>query len=189
MPTAHTFNFKGGVTQIGSGGTAKFLLFFLNGNKEVSFTEAKRYQFVEQAQQDYNRLANSTERLQPDAFVTDLSVVKVMLQESTFGKPKLQQFFFLALGSKLEKQVVTIRPRNLQARGLGYQFKAEAKFLKRSEVLALLDPESIGYKVIARQQTPPTEILREIISIERPMAAPEVLAANHGGVRHLRIRQ
>ena len=110
-----------------------------------------------------------------------------MLQEVEFGKQKFQQFFYLALGSKLDRQIVTIQPRNMIARGLGYKFVAEAKFLKKSEILSLLSPESIGYKTMLYQQTPPAQVLREIASLERPGQSPVVEAAQHGAVRFLRL--
>jgi hypothetical protein len=93
----------------------------------------------------------------------------------------------MALGSKLDRQIVTIQPRSMVARGMGYKFVAEAKFMKKTEVLALLDPESLGYKTMCYQQTPPAQVLREIISIERPGHSPVVESARHGEVRFLRL--
>lgn len=182
MLNAHGLYFKGGVTTTPGGGTVKFLLFLLNGNKEVSLSEAKKYGFITQQSMDRN------DDWTPNHFETGCAVVKIMLQEMEgFGRPKFQQFFYLALGTKMEPQTVVITPRSLQARGLGYAFRAEAKFLKKSEILALLDPDSIGYKVVAHQRTPPKEILQEIITINRNGPSDEVAVANHGAVRHLRI--
>lgn len=182
MPSEHTLYFKGGVTTTMNGGTIKFLMFLLNGNKEVSLSEGRKYGFIAPQRMDGN------DDWTPNHFETGCSVVKVMLQEMEgFGHPKFQQFFYLALGAKMEPQTVVIKPRSLQARGLGYEFRAEAKFLKKSEILALLDPDSIGYKVVAHQRTPPKQILREIVTIHRSGPSKEVEVANHGAVRHLRI--
>ena len=172
---ANSFYFKGGVAQLGQGGSSKFLLFLLNGNKEVSFFDGKKYGFV----------SNSSR----DEWTTDCAVIKVFMQEQEFGKAKFMQSFYLVLGTKLDRQTVTIKPRNLTARGLGYQFSADAKFMKKSEALSLLDPESIAYKCLLAQCQPPVQVLKEIISIDRHGPPKESITASHGAVRQLRIHK
>jgi hypothetical protein len=179
----NAFSFTGGVTSVGNGGTVKFLMFLLNGNKEVALWDAKKMGFVVN-DVDLNSVSSRTAKSE---YKTDCSIVKIFLSESNFGSPNFTQSFFLALGSKLQKQVVTIQPKNLLARGRGYKFVAEASFLKKSEVFALLDSDSLSFKMFARQDTPSLDVLREIISIERFAPAPETKAMSHGGVRFIRI--
>ena len=92
------------------------------------------------------------------------------------------------MGKKLEKQVVTVKPRLSTALLAGYQFKAEASFLKKSEVLQLLDPESLSAKILRVQQLPAKSVLQQMIQIDR-IGVPQALkVAEHGGIRKLRIR-
>jgi hypothetical protein len=182
MDNSNLLQFRGGVLTTGQGGSVKFLLFLLNGRKELSMSEGKRYSFIERQTIDSSILDANL-----DSWVTACPVVKIFLQEREFGKPMFWQSFYLALGSKMEKQIVTIQPRNTMARGHGYMFRAEAKFLKKSEVLQLLDPESIGYSILLKQQMLPVQVLREIVTITRPEPPQEVRLARHGAVRHLRL--
>ena len=177
------FDFKGGVFADNGGGTCKFLLFLLNGRNEIPLKDAVRLGFVE------HRAADSVVDWKASSYLTSLPIVKVLLYEGgRFGKERLSQQFWLALGKKLEKQVVTIRPRSAAAAASGFMFRAEASFLKRSETLALLDPESISAKVLRKQRTPAISVLRQIIAIERVGPPPALKVAEHGGIRKLRIR-
>ena len=115
--------------------------------------------------------------------------MKILLHETGgFGKPKLSQTFFLALGQKLERQVVTIKPKMLEAQRAGFYFKADASFMKKSEILQILDPDSISAKIISNQQQPPVSVLKQIITIDHIGVPQELKIASHGGVRKLRIR-
>lgn len=177
------FDFKGGVLSSSGIGTCKFLVFLLNGTKEVSLREATKLGFAQ------HQAADSIVNWTPTAYTTSLPIVKVLLYEDGgFGKEKLSQQFWLALGKRLEKQVVSIKPRNTQARASDFHFRAEATFLKKSEVLAIIDQNSIAAKVIRAQQLPSVSTLREIVNIER-IGMPQALkVSEHGGIRKLRIR-
>lgn len=177
------FEFKGGIQTRQGGGTCKFLLFLLNGQKEVSLHEAIKFNFAKRKE------ADSIVNWSPDIYQTDLPIAKlVMFEDAGFGKEKLSQSFWLALGKKLERQIVTIKPRLPQAVSAGYHFVGEASFMKKSEVLALLDEESVSAKVLMCQRTPAVSVLKQIINIERIGLPKTVLEASHGAVRKLRIR-
>lgn len=177
------FEFKGGVHASPASGTCKFLLFLLNGAKEISLSQAVKLGFAE------HKAADSIVNWTPNAYCTEIPVAKVLLYEDGgFGKQKFSQQFWLAMGKKLEKQVVTIKPRLEAALAAGFYFRAEAAFLKKSEVLALVDPDSISAKVMRVQQLPAASVLRQIVQIER-IGVPQALkVAEHGGIRKLRIR-
>jgi hypothetical protein len=184
MAILRTFRFTGGVMNFSSAAQVKFLLFLVNGGKEVSLYEGKKYGFVSLAQSDSIFTAD------PSLFQTEIAVVKIFLMEvGGFGLPKFVQSFYLALGSGLERQEVVIRPRSSEARARKYEFKADARFLKTSEALALLDPESVGYKMLekSRLYPPPVDVLREIITINRVGQPENARAATHGSQRFLRI--
>ena len=178
----HDFEFKGACLTLPNGGTCKFLLFLLNGDKEISMSQATRYGFVA------NRPAETLDQWSKTSYQTELPVVKVFLQEQLgFGKERFCQSFFLALGKRLEKQVVTIKPRSPLGQASGLMFRAEATFLKKSEALALLHPDSLSYRLLQNQHMPPVSVLKEICSIER-IGAPQELKINaHGAVRKLRM--
>lgn len=177
------FDFKGGVAEMKGGGNCKFLLFLLNGQKEVALQQALKLGFAA------HRPADTLTEWSPDAYKTQLNVCKLLVYEDGgFGKEKFSQSFFLALGKKFEKQVINVQPRTTFARARGFFFKAEGSFLKKSEALALLDPESLSAKILSNQSTPPVSVLKEIISIERFGAPKELKVGSHGAVRKLRVR-
>ena len=177
------FEFKGGIKALQGEQTCKFLMFFLNGDREISFSQAIKSGFVE------NKIPQSVTHWNPQLFMSKLPIVKIMIHETGgFGKPKLSQTFFLALGQKLERQVVTIKPKMTEARRAGFYFKADASFMKKSEILQILDPNSISAKIISMQQQPPVSVLKQIISIDHIGVPKELKIASHGGVRKLRIR-
>jgi hypothetical protein len=186
MSVEHRFYFKGGVYQSGALHTCKFLLFVLNGNKELSLYDAKKFGIINEPQVDMNNLPGVASDRTCN-FETECAVLKIMISETTFGHEKVVHFFYLALGSGLNRQIVTIRPASAQARGRGFEFVADAKFLRQSEVLALLDPEGISYKIAMRQRTPTIDRLREIISIEKIGKPQDIKIASHGAVRQLRL--
>jgi len=173
-------HFIGGVHQLGNGGAVKFLLFLLNGQKELSLTDAKKIGVLD----DRNYDAADWKR---GDYMTEVPIVKVFLQETAFGAPKLQQMFYLALGSGLERKTVTIHPRNALTCGMGWRFQADAQFLKNSEVIPLLEPSGIARAALARQQTLPVETLREIVAIKRHAPPQELTVAAHGAVRMLNL--
>jgi len=179
----NNFDFKGGVLNLQGGGTCKFMLFLLNGAKEVSLSNAIKFGFAD------HRPALTLDQWSKHAYHTSLNVVKVFLHEHAgFGKETLSQSFFLALGKRLEKQVVTIQPRLTAARASKFMFKAEATFLKKSKALALLEPGSLSANILERQQQPPVHVLKEIVTIERQGLPKELKINSHGGVRKLRIQ-
>lgn len=177
---SNEFDFKGGVQSLPGAGTCKFLMFLLNGTKEIPLKQAVKLGFVE------HQAADSIINWNPNRYTTNLSILKILVYEDGgFGKEKFSQQFWLVLGKKLEKQIVTIKPRIMP----NFEFKAEATFLKKSEVLSLIDPESMSAKVLQAQRTPAVSVLKQIIQIERLGMPQAMKIAYHGGIRKLRIRK
>jgi hypothetical protein len=177
----YTFAFKGGVANPRPDTTIKFLLFLVNGGKEISFFEAKKVRLLVDAGIDFNRPLSSYE------YTTNCGLVKVFLYERITGQKPLLQSFYLALGVKGPRKEVTIRPLNIVAKGCGYFFTADARFLKQSEASAILDENSLSAKMLYTQERLPVETLRKFITIKR-FEAPKVNEyVAHGGVRRLRI--
>jgi hypothetical protein len=183
MSKEYEIKFKGGV-EIFNNAKIKFLMFLVTGGKEISLAEAKRFGFVRQ------KIADSIfDADVHDCYLTEISAVKIFLMETgSFGTQKLLQSFYLALGSGLERRTVTITPRHTSAKAIGYEFKADARFLKSSEAMALLDPTSIGYSMLKRgYHPPPLEVLRQMITIDRHAPPQAVRQAQHGAQRFIRL--
>lgn len=179
----HEFDFKGGIVRDAGGGVCKFLLFLLNGNKEVSLAQATKFGFAS------HKVADSLTEWSDTTYTTSLPIAKlVMYEDGGFGKERFSQSFWLALGRKLKRQVVTIRPRMVFAQARAFKFSADASFLKPADVLNILDPDSLSAKVLRAQRTPPVNVLRSFIEIDRMEAPMSVRVAEHGGIRKLRIR-
>jgi hypothetical protein len=184
MSHEHTFYFKGGVAQFGAETQVKFLIFFVSGKKEISLSDGRKFGFVNKkiAETPFDQFGR-------DAYTTMIPVVKVFLMETGgLGKPRLLQPLYLALGGGMDKQEVTITPRNETAKAKGFKFQAEARFLKASEALELLDPLSIGYGMLKRTgYSPlPINVLREIISVKKKAKSADANIAE-SGKRYLRL--
>jgi hypothetical protein len=183
MSKEYEIKFKGGVETFNNA-KVKFLMFFVTGGKEISLAEAKRFGFVRQ------KIADSIfDTDVQDKYLTEISVVKIFITEiGGFGTQKLLQSFYLALGCGLERRTVTITPKNTSAKAIGYEFRADARFLKSSEAMALLDPTSIGYSMLKRgYHPPPLDVLRQLITIDRHAAPQAVRQAQHGAQRFIRM--
>ncbi len=180
------FGFIGGVKPNGNHGHCKFLMFFLNGPKEISFSEARSLRAVRKI--NASRFNNWV----GDRWETDLPIVKIFMQETgSFGSPRFLQSFYLAMtncqANIADRQTVTIKPLSEQTSGTGFIFRAAAKFLSKKEVSQILDPSSLSYKLFMKQTLPPVSVLKQVITIERKPAADVIKDYTHGGVRKLNI--
>lgn len=165
MSQEYLFYFNGGVAQFFPTIQVKFLIFFVSGMKEISLSDGKKFGFI--TKKVPVAPFDAAER---DAYFSKIPIVKVFLMETGgFGKQRLLQPFYLALGGGMDKQEVTIAPRSKEARSRGFRFQAEARFLKTSEALTLLDPQSIGYRMLKKTGygSLSVEILREIITVQK----------------------
>ena len=144
--------FKGGSLKEGNQGkTVKFFLFIVIGGKELPYWEAERYGILE--------------KLGGGKYSTDHGIVKVLLSDNEFGKPRIMYPFYIDLVSGLNERIITIRPRNVKARAAGWEFKAHGTLMKPSEAMALLIPDSVPALILKRSQVPTKQILQQIISI------------------------
>ena len=184
--TGFEFGFVGGIKQNANHGHCKFLMFFLNGSKEVSFSEARQLRAVRKinASRDNNWIGNRWE--------TDLPIVKIFMQETgSFGSPRFLQSFYLALTNSkanvANRQMVTIKPLSEETSGTGFIFHGAAKFLSKKEVSQILDPKSLSYRLFMNQTLPPVSTLKRVITIERKAVTDVIKDYAHGGVRKLNI--
>jgi hypothetical protein len=181
MSDSYAFRFKGGVVQPQAGASVKFLMFLVNGGKEISFFEAKKVGLVDVPALD------SIRDFAQHSYTTNCGIVKVFMLEQTFGTKRIMQSFYLSLGQKMDRQEVTIQPINTIARAHGFMFHADATFLKRREVLSIIDEKSVAAKMLCGQESLSADVLRQMITIKKfvPPKEPEYMV--HGKARFLRI--
>jgi hypothetical protein len=175
-----TFNFKGGVIAQPNV-SVKFLLFLINGGKEISFFEAKKIGLVTSGSYTYKSFPS------PADYITNCGLVKIFLSERADNQRPLLQSFYLALGSKEPRQEITIHPLNTFAQASRYTFTSDAHFLTSREASTILDENSLSAKLLWSQERLSVDMLRRMITIKRFEAKKEQVSAVHGGVRFLRI--
>lgn len=157
------FVFKGGVFPLEAGASCKFLLFLVSNGREIPFFDARKQNIISHPP------ARTITDFQGSTYQTDCSVVKVFLHESTFGGGRIMYSFYVLLGHSIDRQVITITPRRAEAKAAGYIFRAEGRFLKKTEALRLFPASSLQARMLNMQQMPPVEVLRQIASIQRPV--------------------
>lgn len=174
----YSFTFHGGVYKPTGGKIYKFLLFVVTGGEEISLKMALSYELVRIIEQTSPVGAASV------GYETSCEVIKLLVHEMEFGKPKFFCPLYLHLGQNLDGRDIEITPRAKEAKGAGWHFQASARFLKRSEVMSLFAPTHISYKILEKWSLPPVPILKEFIKIIKPKAVQKDEA-----VRRLRIRE
>ena len=164
---SYHFKFRGGVVKPTTQSNEKFLLFFLVGGEEIPLYGMLREGLVQREQDD-------TAFDLPDAYTTGANVAKIFTSAVDFGRPKQYHSFYFKFveGNPL----VTIKGFGKRS---NYKFVGPISFLKRSEVLALLDDDNPSKTFVQRQQTLPIETLKQLITIDR--------SALKKGVRRIRI--
>ena len=163
----YNFKFRGGVFKPTTQSNEKFLLFFLVGGEEIPLYRMLREGLVWRAQ---NEMAFDL----PDEYMTGANVAKIFTSAVDFGEPKQYHSFYFRFVK--DNPIVTIK-------GFGgrafYDFMGAISFLKRSEVLALLDEDNPSKKFVKQQQTLPIKTLQELITVDR--------TALKKGIRKVRI--
>lgn len=159
------FEFVGGNRKPTSQSIEKFQLFLLAGGKEVPLYQLLRDGVAMRKAETGN------------SFVTGLTYGKLFVGQSGFGIPKRYHSFYFRFQEKGD--IVTIRPFSFSENSpapLGdFYFKGVIKFLKKSEAAELLDEGSLSLKFLGYQEALPLDLIRRIISVERP----KVVAPRH----------
>jgi hypothetical protein len=173
----YEFIFNGGLRPAKAGMKYQFLLFLLIGGKEVPFWEAKRQELVSPVK------AESIFAATPNAWSSGCKHLKLFVQEQEFGKPRFMYSFYLELGGGIDRRSVEITPLKSIPKAFGWRFEAHARFLTTKEAAAVLDPSTLGYKLLSKTAMPPRETLKRMITIKKPKAAIDC-----NRTRKLRVR-
>jgi len=165
---AYHFRYKGGVNKPDTQSTEKFMMFFVVGGEDIPIHIMIREGLVWRRQDDMGF------DLQ-DEYATGANVAKLFTSAVSFGQPKRFHSFYIRFVP--DDPLVTIK--GFGERSKSHFFEGNVSFMKRSEVLSLLDDANPSKKFVVRQQTLPVETLRRLITVDR--------SALKAGVRHIRI--
>lgn len=172
----YEFEYKGGVEQIGTESCCKFMLFHLIFAKEIPFWEAKKNNIATRPS-----VAGMTSNPK-NLYSIESPIFKVFLYDLDFGRQKISYSFFLNATPTETPQTVTIKPVSKAGVKAGFYFKCNARFLKKSEALNLMAPDSQSYKMLLAQSALPIDTLKSIVTITRPKVIEQARK-----VRKLRI--
>lgn len=120
--------------------------------EEIHISEAVRRHFVEY---ETNHPA--------DHCKTPIKHVKIFLSQMIHGMKTYQSFYLELMDDPAIPNVHIHLVENLH----GFYFQGRARFLKKGEVLDLLDPASASRAIYMKQKTYAVEFLRKLIKIER----------------------
>ena len=162
---ANFFNFKGGVYKPKPGSTIKFLLFLVEGGREIPLSEAKRYGTV--SQPNGGDPQPSWVFRNGYVYTTSSSIIKLMLHEQTFGEGKLFYPFYIQTGPLLNDRIIEIKPRCQLTRVIGYHLRVAGRFLTQKEAMSLFDERSSAYSILARTSLPAVPTLKQIITVTK----------------------
>jgi hypothetical protein len=156
------FEFVGGVRKPSIHLIEKFFLFFIVDGREFPLYQLVRDGIAIKDTVNFN------------SYITGLKYGKIFVYQSGFGIPRrFYSFYFKAIDP--EAEIVTIRP--FSEMDSGFFFKGSIRFLKKAQILEILnDEQSKGF--VERQEALPVEVIKQIITVERP---------NLGPVRYIRL--
>jgi len=161
------FHYRGGIVKPTPHTVEKFLLFFVVSGKEIP---------IYRLQQDSLILRPNV--AEPDMYTSGNNIAKLFMVEAGFGIPKRYYSFYMRILDESEPHpIITVKP--LSGDPTGFYFQAKANFMKKSQVLSLLDAEESSVPFIKRQALPPVDLLRKLITVDK-----SELRKN---VRHVRI--
>ena len=161
---AFEFQFSGGVRNPTKHTNEKFLLFFVIGGKEVPLYSLLRDSLVLRVDEVVQ------------TYTSGNNIAKLFIGESGFGLARRFHSFYMRLLDDTAP-AITIVP--FSGADGGWHFKAKVSFLKKREVLSILDASSDSLRFIERQITLPVNTLNSIITVDR--------SDLRRGVRHVRI--
>lgn len=187
----YRFAFKGGVEQIieeDRGEEHKFLMFLFNARRETSFFSAKNAEMVKYAGTHRSVNVRTNEMEIRDLYETDCATAKIFVYQKLSGMHPFFYSFFFQFGSTGRR--ATIQPLSPKARSrFRWEFHAEGRFLKPSELKDVMDTSEATYRYALTQGTPSKDVLRQMVSVvdfgaavRRSMEAASVC----GGIRKIR---
>lgn len=146
----YEFSFSGGKTNVSPHETEQFYLFFLVNGREVSFYSLRKQGIIQKGESERSYLS-------PYPFC------KVFMYHAGFSRQKRMYSIYLEL---LPYPATKITLDTLVSTETFY-FKARAHFLKKSEILQLLDKKENSYKFVEKQGPLPLAFIQTYIKVDR----------------------
>ena len=148
------FDFNGGVVKPTEHVNEKFLLFFLVGGKEIPM-----YQMLN----DGLAVRPDWEKMQ---YQTNFNICKLFVAQKGFGVAnRFFSFYMKLLPAGDPASIISVRPFSLEKTGL--YFKSKLLFLKRDEVLKVIDERSESAKWYQKQGMLATRVLQSMVSVDK----------------------
>lgn len=160
---AFEFQYHGGVKKPTPHTVEKFLLFFVIAGKEIPAYQMQR-----------DSLLFQKADVDPFTFVTGNNIAKLFIGQQGFGIARKYHSFYMKLLSGPRPEV-TIKPFSLDT----FFFTGKVSFLKKSQVIGLLDKGSESTKFLENQMVLPLDLLRKIVTVDKTDLKKDV--------RHVRI--
>lgn len=157
------FEFNGGVRKPGTHETEKFLAFFVVGGKELPMYQLIRDNLILRSEDD------------PHKYFTGCNILKVFIGHQGFGVQRRYYSFYMQM---TEEHRPTVRLQSVVERS-PYYFSGKVHFLKKNQIVELLNPDQPSLQYLNRQAIIPVEVIRSLISVDR--------TSMKKGVRHVRV--
>jgi len=174
MESRYSFRWHGG-TQDSSRGyqsTHKFLVFPVVEGKEMFLSEAVKYGIVNPC---FRGL--TYESISPH--------VKLFYLHTTPNMGQIIQSFYMEISREEETNLITIKHPAM----VSWEFSCHGRFLKKSEILAILSADNPSVDFVKKERTAPRDYLKTIITIEKPrMILPAGRRVTLGGVKKKKRR-
>jgi hypothetical protein len=158
------FSFKGGIRKPDTHTVEKFLLFFVIDGKEIPMFQLLRDGIILR-KSEYG-----------DDFFTGLKVAKLFLHQAGFNLRRRFHSLYFYFDDDPTAKIATIL--SFSELGSGFYFKGPIRFLKKAEVVDLLNKDELSLKFLERQEPLPVDTIKRLITVEQP---------HMKNIRHVRI--
>lgn len=180
---SYQFKFCGGVHKPRQEIKETFLLFFVVDGHEISMTQARKDNLVQNESESGVPALQQVSALSPNRYTayndyrTNIKYGKIFCQVQGFGIPRQYQSFYFAFKSEEDVPVITVK--NFPTSVASYEFIGKIRFLKKSEALGLLDVANDSYKFLKLQPLIAAQTIRAMITVDRTILRQ--------GIRQIRI--
>ena len=161
---AYEFEFIGGAVKPTEHSIEKLFVFFVVAGKEVPFFQMLRDGLILQKAESKH------------TFVTGNNVMKVFIAQQGFGIQRKFHSFYVKFRDGAGP-MITIKSFSGDQTKL--RISGKFSFLKKSEVLAILDSDNESRRFVKRQRTLPVDVLYRLITVDK--------SEMKKGIRHVRI--
>ena len=163
---SYKFSFHGGVFRRDPYTIEKFLLFWVVGGEEIHNYQMLRDSLVVRASEK-----------NPHEFISGHKICKLFLAEQGNRVSRRHYSFYFQLLDE-SNPLVTIRPFD---RELDFYFQGHLSFLKKSQVLKLLNKDCQSRTFLLRQEMLPIETLKRLITVDKTVLKRGVRKIRLGG--------